>query len=156
MEIQNESSAQFDNNVQKIFDRLFKNKLTGKAYAIRMIALIGLGFALSGAISTIVTSNLNNMMYSGNPVQNSFMPTPYLGTFLLTLFGILSFSCSASFSVRRIRDIVPDTNILPYALGVVVIGLIPFLNYILYFILALLPSDYLNHEKRNQLLSKIA
>jgi uncharacterized membrane protein YhaH (DUF805 family) len=154
MKEQNESSIQFEQKIQKISARLFQNKLSGKGFAIRLIALLAISFAFSGFVSTFVKTNLNGMIHTDPSALDSMMHFSYLASMVLSTFAVISFIFSVSLSVRRIRDIVPDASIWPYVLGAVVLGFIPVLSYLLYVLLAILPSDYLTQEKREQLVSK--
>jgi uncharacterized membrane protein YhaH (DUF805 family) len=150
--MQDQDSLQFENNVEKIFERMFKNKLTGKAFAIRIVALMGIGFILSILVTTYLTTYLNSMAYSNNPISSSvslFAP-------LMTIFTSISLIITASLVIRRVQDIVYDIAIWPYALSAVILSWIPFLGYIVLIALAILPSNYLTQEKQEQLLKKFA
>jgi uncharacterized membrane protein YhaH (DUF805 family) len=148
--MQDQSSLQFENNVERIFERMFKNKLTGKGFAIRIVALIGIGFILSILVTTYLTTYLTSMAYSNNPISS------YLSLFapLMTIFTSISLIITASLVIRRVQDIVYDVAIWPYALSAVILSWIPFLGYIALIALAILPSDYLTREKQEQLFKK--
>lgn len=154
---QNMTSTQFEDNVLKIFDRLFKNKLTGKGYAIRLLAILALSFLVSGIALSMLTSQLNQMIYSENASALNLLPNfPSIIPLISGILIFVTFILTSSLSVRRVRDIVPDTAIWPYAVAVILIGLIPFIGYVMFFLLAILPSNYLTEEKRNQILGKFA
>lgn len=150
--MQNQSSLQFENNVEKNFERMFKNKLTGKAFAIRIVALIGIGFILSILVTTYLTTYLNNMAYSNNPISSSLS----LFTPLMTIFTSISFIITVSLVIRRVQDIVYNVTIWPYALSAIILSCIPFFGYIVLIALAILPSNYLTQEKQEQLFKKFA
>lgn len=156
MQTQSESALEFDNKVKRITERLFKNQLTGKAFAIRLFALLALGFIIAKISTLVLTANLNNMMIANTIPVNSFLPITYLTSALLGLFTLISFILSMSLCLRRVKDIVQDTDIWPFALIVILLCFIPFISYLVFILLALLPTNYLNQEKRKQLLSKIA
>ena len=150
--MQHQSSLKFENNVEKIFERMFKNKLTGKAFSIRIVILMGIGFILSLLVTTYLSAYLNNMVYSNNPINSSlslFAP-------LMTIFTAISLIITASLVIRRVQDIVSDLTIWPYALGAIILSWIPFFGYIVLIALAILPSDYLTQEKQEQLFKKSA
>lgn len=150
--MQDQSSLQFENNIEKNFERMFKNKLTGKAFAIRIVALMGIGFILSILVTTYLATYLNSMAYSNNPISSSlslFAP-------LMTVFTSISLIITASLVIRRVQDIVYDVGIWPYALSAVILSWIPFFGYIVLIAMAILPSDYLTQEKQEQLFKKFA
>lgn len=154
---QNMTSSQFENNVLKILDRLFKNKLTGKGYAIRLVAVLVISFFISGIVISMLTSHLTQMIYTENP--SALNPLSQLPSIIPLLSGVLifvTFILTSSLSIRRVRDIVPDTSIWPYAVGVILMSFIPLIGYVMFFLLAVLPSDYLTKEKRNQIIGKFA
>ena len=150
--MQDQNAIEFDNNVGKIFERMFKNKLTGKAFAIRVVTLIGVGLILSTLVATSLSTYLSNLAYSNSPIMSSLS----LLAPLMTIFTFLIFIIKASLVIRRVQDIVYDVAIWPYALGAVILSCIPFLGYLTLITLAILPSNYLSQEKQEQLLKKFS
>lgn len=146
--MQDQSSLQFENNVIRIFERMFKNKLTGKAFAIRIAALMGIGFILSILITTYTAS----LAYSPSPISSSIT----LLAPLMTIFTSIGLIITTSLVIRRVKDIVYDLVLWPYALGAVVLSLIPFLGCIVLIALVIVPSGYLTQEKQRQLLQKLS
>lgn len=153
---QNEKSIQFDNKVQFLLERFLKGKLTGRAFAIRLIAFLAAVFFISGIVTSAITANISNLMYSDYEKLapwlslSSFLPT------IMSFIAIISFFITTSLVVRRVNDIVPDTQTWPYATGAVLLSLIPFVSYALYALLIFLPTGYLTLEKRNQIIKKYA
>lgn len=150
--MQNQTSLQFESNVEKNFTLMFKGKLTRKAYAIRIVALIGISLLISISLTTYVTTYLNSISSLDNPMSYSLS----LLTPLMTIFGLINLIIKSSFIIRRIQDIVKDVAIWPYALTAVILSYIPFLDYITLIALAIFPSAYLTQEKQEQLLKKFS
>lgn len=156
MSEQNEKSLQFENKVQFLLERFLKGKLTGRSFAIRLIAILGIVFLISGFITSVVTANISNLMYADIQTISPWLSLSSILPTVLGVISVLSFLLTTSLVVRRVNDIIPDTETWPYALGAVLICFIPFVSYLLYAMLIFVPSDYLTQEKRNQITKKYA
>jgi uncharacterized membrane protein YhaH (DUF805 family) len=149
--MQNQTSLQFENNVGILFERMFRNKLKGKGFAIRIISLMAIGFILSLFVTTYLTTYTNSMIYSNNDITP---PLSFIAP-LMAIFTSISFIITASLVIRRVQDIAHGVAIWPYALSAVILSWIPFLSYIILIALAVVPSGYLTQEKQDQFFRKV-
>ena len=155
MENQIESAENFDKTVNKIAEKLFKNKLTGKAFGIRLLTLLGSSYLITHLAGMLLTASIVNAT-SENQLMESLFSSNYLVSTIIGFFSIVVIIINVSLIIRRVSDIVPDTDVWPYAIAAVIIGLIPVISIVLFIALVFIPSSYLNKQKRIQLLGKFA
>lgn len=160
MQKENNESLQFENKVRLVFNFLFerflKHKLTGKEFAIRLITLLVAGFAISGLMASMLMPTLTNMTSMSSFTLQSLSAFSYVISSLLLLWSVISVLITMILIIKRINDIVPDSSIWPYAAVAILLSFVPLIGYALFVLLALLPSNYLSAQKRQELLSKVS
>lgn len=139
------NSKKFDNFLNLIYKKLFLGKLSGKMFAIKTFSIMGITVLFS-------THFLTRFSVIENPYL-SILGTSFF-SILMPLWTLITIILYLSFMAKRLRDIIPDTSIAPYLLGAFLLGLIPLLNVVLYIFLAVIPSNYLNSNKRTELSNK--